>query len=129
MICMLFVGLALKIDVLKMEQAFQTRYHKGDKVFYVSPLNWKGEEEFIDSYVDSWNAHYRSKNDIFDLTFLLEIRISSFFKGRCFLCATATIGLTCLTSNVCTMKILNGTIQWTLHGLVELFTAMTNRNK
>ncbi len=73
MISMLIVGHALKIDVWKMEQTFQTRYHKGDKVFYVSPLNWRGEEEFTDSYVDSWNAHYHSKNDIFDLTFLLEI--------------------------------------------------------
>ncbi len=32
---------------------FLTRYHKGDKVFYVTPLNWKGVEEFLDSYVDS----------------------------------------------------------------------------
>jgi hypothetical protein len=78
MISMLIIGLALKIDVLKMEQAFQTRYHEGDKVFYVPPLNRKGEEEFIDSNVDSWNAHWHFKNDIFDLTFLLEIWFSSF---------------------------------------------------
>lgn len=57
MISMLIVHHALKIDVLKMEHAFQTRYHEGEKVFYVSPLNWKGEEEFVDSYVNSWNAH------------------------------------------------------------------------
>jgi hypothetical protein len=57
MIFMFVVNHAIKIDVLKMEQAFQTGYQKGDKVLYVSPINWKGVEEFIDSYVDSWNAH------------------------------------------------------------------------
>jgi hypothetical protein len=53
MISMLVIDHALKIDVLEMEQEFHTRYHKGDNVFYVSPLNWKGVEEFLDSYVDS----------------------------------------------------------------------------
>jgi hypothetical protein len=39
MISILVVHHALKIDVLKMEQAFQTNDREGDKVFYVSPLN------------------------------------------------------------------------------------------
>jgi hypothetical protein len=30
---------------------------RGDKVFYVSPLNWQKEEEFLDPYVDFRNAH------------------------------------------------------------------------
>ncbi len=49
-------------------------------------------------------------------TSFLEIRISSFYQVICFLCGMATIGcrLGCLTSNVCIMKILNGTIHWTL---------------
>jgi hypothetical protein len=38
---------ALKIDVLKMEQTFQTGYKKGEKTFYVSPTNWKCEEEEV----------------------------------------------------------------------------------
>jgi hypothetical protein len=39
MISMLVVRLARKIDVLKMEHAFQMGYQKGNKVFYVSPTN------------------------------------------------------------------------------------------
>jgi hypothetical protein len=39
MILMSVIQLALKIDVLKMEQAFRFRYQEGNKVFYVSPLN------------------------------------------------------------------------------------------
>jgi len=57
MISMPIMRHALKIDVLKMEHAFQTRYHEGKNVFYVFPLNWKGKEEFADSYINSWNAH------------------------------------------------------------------------
>jgi len=41
MISMFVVNHAFKISVLKMKQAFHTRYYKGDKVFYVFPLNWK----------------------------------------------------------------------------------------
>lgn len=46
MISMFVVNHALKIDVLKMEQEFRIKYHKGDKVLYLSPINWKGVEEF-----------------------------------------------------------------------------------
>ncbi len=63
MISMHVVCPTFKIDILKMEQTFQTRYREGEKVFYVSPLNWKGEEEFVESYVDSWNAHWHFEND------------------------------------------------------------------
>jgi hypothetical protein len=42
MISMPIVFLGLKIDVLKMEQTFHFGYQEGDKVLYVSPLNWKG---------------------------------------------------------------------------------------
>ncbi len=36
--------LALKINVLKMEQAFQMGYREGDKILYIFPMNQKGEE-------------------------------------------------------------------------------------
>ncbi len=39
MISMLVMKLAFKIDVLKMEQAFQMGYRKGKKFFYVFPTN------------------------------------------------------------------------------------------
>jgi hypothetical protein len=42
MVSMPIVHPTLKIDVLKMEQAFHFGYRKGDKVLYVSPLEWKG---------------------------------------------------------------------------------------
>lgn len=42
MISMPIVCPTLKIDVLKMEQAFHFGYWEGDKVFNVSPLEWKG---------------------------------------------------------------------------------------
>jgi hypothetical protein len=53
MISMPILCPTLKIDVLKMEHAFQTRYYEGYKVFYVYLVNWKGEEEFVNSNVDS----------------------------------------------------------------------------
>jgi hypothetical protein len=36
-------------------------------------------------------------------------------QGKCFLCGTTIMGYRhgCLTSNVCTTEILNGTIKWT----------------
>jgi hypothetical protein len=44
---MLVVHHALKIDILNlMEHAFHIGYYERDKVFYISPLNWKGQEEF-----------------------------------------------------------------------------------
>ncbi len=45
--------------------------------------------------------------------FILKIQISSFYRAICFLCGMATTGckLGCLTSNVCIMRIMNGTIQ------------------
>ncbi len=42
MISMPIVHPTPKIDVLKMEHAFQIGYCEGEKVFYVYPLNWKG---------------------------------------------------------------------------------------
>ncbi len=83
MISMHVVRPTFKINVLKMEQAFQTRYHEGEKVSYVSPLNWNGKEQFVDSYIDYWNAHWHSEMKIFN-NFFLEIQISSFYQVVCF---------------------------------------------
>ncbi len=69
---MLIVHPALKIDMFKMEQAFQTSYKEFDKVFYVSPLNWRGEEEFLETYQVSRNGHWRSKNKKFENFLLLD---------------------------------------------------------
>jgi hypothetical protein len=47
MISMLVVRSTFKIDVFKMEHAFQMGYQKGDKIFHFSPTNWQGEEAFV----------------------------------------------------------------------------------
>jgi hypothetical protein len=52
---MLIVRLALKIDVLKMEQVFFTGYREGENAFYVSSKNSKGEEELVSKYLPSYN--------------------------------------------------------------------------
>jgi hypothetical protein len=68
---MLIVKLALKIDVLKMEQVFFTGYCEGEKVFYISSKNSKGEEELVNKYIPSWNSLWIHKNVKFE-KFLLE---------------------------------------------------------
>jgi hypothetical protein len=68
---MSIVRLALKIKVFKMEQAFQTGYRDGDKVFYVSPLNWKGQEEFKKQHMFSWSWHWMFENERFESSCLL----------------------------------------------------------
>jgi hypothetical protein len=57
MISMPIVKPTLKINVLKLEQAFQMGYRESDKVFYVSPMNWQGEEEFVAGHIHEWDDH------------------------------------------------------------------------
>jgi hypothetical protein len=80
MISMPIVRLALKFDVFKMEQAFYSRYYKGDNVSYVSPLNWKGHEEFVDDHEASWNCHCRSENQRFEDFLLANLDLKSLSK-------------------------------------------------
>jgi hypothetical protein len=61
----------LKIDVLKVEQAFFMRYCEGKKAFYVSSKNSKGEEELVSKYMPSWSSLWTRKNAGFE-KFLLE---------------------------------------------------------
>jgi hypothetical protein len=56
MISTLVVKLALKIDILKMEQAFHGGYKEGDKMFYVSSTNGQGGVESIVGYEMEWNS-------------------------------------------------------------------------
>ncbi len=93
-----------------MEQAFQTGYCEGDKIFYVSPLNWKGEEVFVDSYVDSWNAYQRFENEKFE-HLLLGDPVLSFYQIVCLLCemTITSYKFGYFTSNMCIMRILSGT--------------------
>jgi hypothetical protein len=45
---------ALKIDVLKMEHAFQMGYRQREKVLFVSPTNWQGEKIVVSTIESSW---------------------------------------------------------------------------
>jgi hypothetical protein len=53
---MLVVKYALRINILKMEQAFHGGYMEGNKVFYVSPTNWQGGVESTTGYELEWNS-------------------------------------------------------------------------
>ncbi len=110
MISMSIVRPALKFKVFKMEQAFQTRYQDGDKVFYVSPLNWKGQEEFQKQHMFSWSRHWMFENERFESSCLL-ILTWSLSLGACFLCGMGIIGckLGCLTLIIYMMMGLFGT--------------------
>jgi hypothetical protein len=55
MISMPIVKLTLKIDVFKMEHVFQMGYQEGNDVFYVSPMNWQGEEAFVTDHIHEWD--------------------------------------------------------------------------
>jgi hypothetical protein len=58
-ISMLVVRLAFKIDVLKMEHAFQMGYREGDKMFYVFFTNWQKEEKFVVDHIHHWDDHWK----------------------------------------------------------------------
>jgi hypothetical protein len=51
------VHLVFKIDILKMEHAFQMGCREGDKVFYLFLTTWKREEDTIDKHEKEWNVH------------------------------------------------------------------------
>ncbi len=83
MISMLVVRPTLKIDVLKMEWAFQMGYQKGYKVFYVSPTNWQGEEAFVVNHIHEWDDHYKSMNATFKEALDFDEDLQR-FNGRMF---------------------------------------------
>ncbi len=66
LITMPIVKLALKIDVLKIEHAFQMGYKQGEKVFFVSPTNWQGKEIVVLIVESSWGPLQKEKNDRFE---------------------------------------------------------------
>jgi hypothetical protein len=66
MISMLVVRLVFKINVLKMEHAFQMGFREGDKVFYVFPTNWQGEQAFVADHIHEWDDHWKDVNASFE---------------------------------------------------------------
>lgn len=80
----------LKINVLKMEQAFFTSYREGERAFCVSSTNWKGEEEKVGTYIDTWSSLQKENNAEFG-KFLVEDPIFCWFFGKCFTFGTIII--------------------------------------
>jgi hypothetical protein len=35
-------------------------------MFYVSPMNWKGEEEFVIDHIHEWDNHWKAMNASFE---------------------------------------------------------------
>ncbi len=62
MVPMLVVCPTLNIDIMKMKHAFQMVYKEGDKVFYLSSTNWKGEKNTIDEHEQLWNVQWWEEN-------------------------------------------------------------------
>lgn len=73
-----------------MEQAFQMGYKKGDKVFYVSHRNQKGEEEFFADHIHKWDIHWKVMNASFEEAPNVD-EIWRGSLGECYLCGTTTI--------------------------------------
>jgi hypothetical protein len=130
------VRATLKIDVLKMEQAFFTRYCEGEKAFYVSSTNSKGEEELVSKYIPSWSSLWTCKNAKFE-KFLLEGPDLSWLCGKMFHiwdgnhCLQAWwpyIDLNHPNEEDWHISIVVFVLD-TTNGLVELLIAMINLNK
>ncbi len=65
MVPMLTVRLIFKINILKMEQAFHMGYKEGDKVFYLSLMSQKDEEQDVSLHNGTWDEHWVIENEQF----------------------------------------------------------------
>ncbi len=72
-ISMPIVQPTLKINVLKMEHVFQMGYLEGNKLFYVSPTNQKGEEEFAAYHIHKWDVHQKVVNSSFEEVLNMDV--------------------------------------------------------
>jgi len=109
MVPMLVVRLALKIDILKMEQAFHMGYREGDEVFYLFPTSWKGEEQNVSLHIGTSNEYWVIENERFQKV-LREDSNLVHFSNKIFLCGMGTTAfrLGCHTLADCTVMIHSG---------------------
>jgi len=61
MVVMPIICPTLKIDVMKMEQAFQMGYMEGEWAFYVSPQNWQGETKSMANFANPQSLLWKQK--------------------------------------------------------------------
>jgi hypothetical protein len=52
----------------------------GTIFFYVSPFNWKGQEEFEEQHMFSWSQHWMFENERFEFFLLVNPDLKSFSK-------------------------------------------------
>jgi len=139
-LCWLFsmsiVWPTLKIDVLKMKQAFFMRYEEGKKAFYNSPKNFKAKEKLISKYMPLWSTLWTHKNAKFE-KFLLKGPNLSFLCGNLFHVWDRNhrlqawwpyIDLNHPNEEDWYISI-NAFVLDTTNGLIELLITMTNLNK
>jgi hypothetical protein len=109
MVPMLIMKLAFKIDILKMKQAFHMGYKEGDKVFYLFPTSWKGEED-VSLHNGTWDEHWVVENEQLHKVLREDLDLVC-FSNKIFLCGTGTIAsrLGCHTLSNCIMMIHFGT--------------------
>jgi hypothetical protein len=62
MVPMPVVKPTFKIDIFKMKQSFHMGYNEGDKVFYLSSTNWKGEKH-VSLHNRTWDVHWVIENE------------------------------------------------------------------
>jgi hypothetical protein len=77
MVAMPIVRLVLKINVMKMEQAFQMGYREGENTFYVSPQNWQGKTKFTTNFVKFKSSFWKLKSEKFEAFLKTNVNLSS----------------------------------------------------
>jgi hypothetical protein len=64
-------------------------YRQGEKVFFVSPTNWRGEKIIVSIVESSWGLSRRKR--VIDLrSYCRETQISCYYLGKCSMSGTKT---------------------------------------
>ena len=81
---MLIVRLALKGDITKLEADFFNGYRDGDRVFYLSATDSKGNSQFVDDEVRaSWSPNWAQANAVFEIQLDADPSFTS-YKNKMF---------------------------------------------
>lgn len=57
----------LRTDILRLQAEFSFGYRSGDRVFYVSTTDDKGDSELVnDTVMSTWNSHWLAKHNEFE---------------------------------------------------------------
>jgi hypothetical protein len=79
MVPMPIVRHALKNDITKLEADFFNGYRDGDRVFYISATNSKGNFQFVDDEVRaSWSPNWAQANAMFESQLDTDLSLTSY---------------------------------------------------